>query len=160
LLTFAPSSAADFAEAQRILVEVRIPHHAVVRRWCDAVALAQVAWVVAGLWLVRGGPPFPLLFLSFRLSLPLALLPVGTGSDALALLFPWRTSAFLVPVATAVILTALVRRLAPWLGRRSPRQRHAVAAACGVALAVLVLGGVAINYLGLGYRTSEEELPL
>ena len=39
------------------------------------------------------------------------------GSRMLALLFPWRISVVLVPVATAVILTRIVIALTPYPGR-------------------------------------------
>jgi hypothetical protein len=46
LVSFAPTSAAEFAESQSILAHFRIPHHAEPERWCDGIALAQVAWIL------------------------------------------------------------------------------------------------------------------
>ena len=106
--TFAPSSPEAFAEAQHLLAHFRLPHHADARRWFDGIACAQIVWVVVALFLVRGTRLFPILALPFVLSLVLTLVQMGTGNDTLALLFPWRTSAILVPLATTIILARLV----------------------------------------------------
>ncbi len=156
-ITFAPSSAEASADAQRLLARLRIPHHADPARWCDAVALLQVAWVVAAAALARKTPLFWLLAIPFVLSAALTLVQVVADNDTLALLFPWRTSAVLVPMATAVVLARLVGLLAP---RLAGPGRRAVAAACVTVLAGLVAGGVAISALGLGYRSDPAELPM
>jgi hypothetical protein len=160
LVTFAPSSAGTFAEARQILTEVRIPHHAAVDRWFDLVALLQVAWIMAALYLVRGNPLFLVLGIPFVLAVLLTVVQFVTGSDALALLFPWRISAVLVPAATAVILGKLVRRLSPWLEGGARRLTLGMGVVCGLVLAALVMGGIAIQYLDLGYRTNADEGPL
>src|SRR5205823_4185610 len=41
-LWFAPTSAEAFAEAQDILVNVRIPHHARIEQWLDPIAALQI----------------------------------------------------------------------------------------------------------------------
>jgi len=148
LVTFAPSSSETFAEAQRLLAEVRIPHHAVVSRWLDAVAWCQIAWMVAGLVLAGRTPLFPLLAVPAAGGLVLTLLQVATANDTLALLFPWRVSVVLVPVATALIAVKLAARIPP--GRTA-------AWVAGCFLAALAAGGVVVMAGGLGYRTSDDE---
>src|SRR5262245_7910940 len=69
VVQFTPTSPADFSEAQRLLAEVRIPHHAVIDRWLDVTAWAQIAWIVLGLLLLRGTR----LFLALGVSSILAL---------------------------------------------------------------------------------------
>src|SRR5262249_28632683 len=108
LLTFRPTSAATFAEAQNILVNVRIPHHSRPELWLDWVACVQIAWVMLGIILSWRTRLFAVLAVPFLLSVLLTLVQVATHSDALALLFPWRISAVLVPVATTVVLSRLV----------------------------------------------------
>ncbi len=84
------------------------------------------------------------------------LVQVVTGNDTLALLFPWRITTLLVPLATTVILTAVVLELAAWL--------PAVLAPCdGLSILIILglfVGGLAVPYFGLGYRTNQDELPL
>ena len=113
LATFAPTSTTDFAEAQRILAEIRLPHHAVVARWFDGIALAQILWIVLAMFLARRSNLFLIILIPFLGSLILTLIQLATGNDTLALLFPWRTSAILVPLATTVVGARVVLRLEP-----------------------------------------------
>ncbi|MBX9624197.1 MAG: hypothetical protein K2X82_10345 [Gemmataceae bacterium] len=150
-VTFPPSVGGEFAESRRVLATVRIPHHATPARWFDAIAALQCGWVVLGILTVRRS----------RLSVPLAvgaaggailtLVQVATGDHALALLFPWRVSAVLVSVATAILTAKLVACL--------PATRS-VGGASAVVFGGLVAGGVAVMALGLGYRVHEEERPV
>ena len=108
LIRFGPTSPEAFAEAQDLLVNFRIPHHARPDLWLDWVAVLQIAWVLLSIALVKGTRLFPVLAVPFVLAALLTLAQVATGSSTLALLFPWRVSAVLVPVATTVILSRLV----------------------------------------------------
>src|SRR5262249_54405683 len=89
LLAFRPTDADTFAEAQHILARFRIPHHALAHLWCDAIAVAQIAWVVLALCLIPGGfsrscplTPgarlFHVLAVVFILSAALTLLQIAT----------------------------------------------------------------------------------
>jgi hypothetical protein len=160
LITFAPSSPEAFARAQELLAHFRIPHHADPDRWLDSIACAQIAWIVWAMFLVRRSKLFAILGLPFALSLVLTLVQVGTHNDTLALLFPWRTSSILVPLATAILVAKLVNRFAAWFRQPSPGMGRVFEVGCVLLLAVSVAGGAAINWFGLGYRTDQEELPL
>lgn len=157
---FAPTSGEAFAQAQQLLARVRIPHHADPWKWCDLIAIAQVAWIAFALWLVRGSELFLLMLVPFLLSVLLTIFQVATNNATLALLFPWRVSAVLVPLATCVMLARLVEAAAPWLERRAPDKVKGILLGLASLLALLVGSGLGINYLGLAYRTSAEELPL
>jgi hypothetical protein len=154
LLLFGPTSPDTSAEAQAILVNFRIPHHARPDLWLDAIAMAQVAWVVLAAVLARPPRLRYVLAVPSLLGLLLTLAQVATHSDTLALLFPWRVSSVLVPVATTVILSRLVAVLPAFA--ETPGAR-AVAA---VAVAVLVGGGVWLSVTGRGFHTSDDERPL
>ena len=152
--TFGPTSPTTFAEAQDILVNVRIPHHTRPDLWLDPVAAAQIAWMVLALVLVRRTRLFLALGIPLLLAVLLTLVQVATHSNTLALLFPWRISSVLVPVATAVVLSRIVTL--PSL-RLDGTAAQAVSAA---AVVVLVAGGVWISVNRLGFATSDEELPV
>lgn len=154
LITFGPTSAASFAEAQHLLVHIRIPHHSLTQLWCDGIAVAQIGWILLSLWLVRGTRLFLILGVPFLLGVVLTLVQVFTRSDALALTFPWRISSVLVPIATTVILTHLVLSGARWF------DRPGATVANGVVVAVLVVGGLAIVYFRLGFQAGDAELPV
>jgi hypothetical protein len=152
LLTFGPTSPDTFAQAQDIVVNFRIPHHCRPDLWLDPIAIFQVAWMILGTVLAWGLPLFWVLAAPFALMAALTLLQVLTGSDTLALVFPWRVSAILMPAATTVILSRLVGA--------APRVLEGAAARALSALAVIALAaaGVWISIAGLGYRTYDEEL--
>jgi hypothetical protein len=157
--TFALGDPAELVEARRILAEIRIPHHAVVGRWLDAVALIQLAAMLAALVLIRRSRLFPVLAIATAGSALLTVIQAGTGSHALALLFPWRFSAVLMPVATAVLLAKLAQLVTGPVGRREAASR-AAGWACGLVAVGLAAGGVYVSARGLGYQGNEAERPL
>lgn len=160
LRMFAPSSPEAFAQAQHLIAHFRIPHHSRVDRWLDGIAWAQIGWIVAAMLFVRGSRLLVILAASFVLGLVLTLVQIGTGNDTLALLFPWRVSSILVPISTVIVLARIVQRLAAWFTPVSRWYEGALQTACLALLTLSVLGGMLITYFGLGYRTSQQELPL
>jgi Domain of unknown function (DUF6798) len=157
--TFSPGNADRFREAERLLAEVRIPHHAVMDRWLDGIAVAQLGAMLVGIVLVRRTRLFPVLVLATAACVIFSVVQVITGSHTLALLFPWRLSAVLMPVATAVILAHVARGIA-WVARKSESAGLAIVWACGILGLGLAAAGVAVMTLGLGYRMNDAELSL
>jgi hypothetical protein len=154
LTAFGPTSPATFAEAQEILINVRIPHHTRPDLWLDPVAALQLAWIVAALVLTWRTRFFAVLAVPSVLMALLTVAQVATGSRTLALLFPWRVSSVLVPVATTVILSRLVAiRFLPLDGRLAR-------VASAFAVIGLVVGGVWITAGGLAFHTNDEEVDL
>lgn len=150
-VTFSPHDPEGFAEAQRILADVRIPHHAVVSRWFDAVAGAQLAWIALGLFALRGTRAFLPLAVATAGGVLLTLIVMALPNPSLMLLFPWRISALLVPVATLSLAARFVARqpagpAAGW-----------VAAAC---VALMAAGGVWVMAARVGYAMNAAEEPL
>jgi hypothetical protein len=160
LLTFGPTSAEILREAQALLVNVRIPHHTQPRLWLDnhprfwidPAAGFQIAWLVLGVMLARPPRLRMVLAVPALLATLLTLAQVATGSNALALLFPWRVSAVLVPVATAIILARLVAL------RVFPLDGAAARLAAVGLMAVLVAGGLWITVTRQGFHGAGEEL--
>jgi hypothetical protein len=156
VMTFAPTSAEQFSEAQAILVHVRVPHHAVPALWFDRFAIAQIAWVLLSLFLVRGTRLFTIMVFSLVVGAGLTLLQVASDNDSLALLFPWRLSIYLVPIATTIGLARLVVWLAPRLSEPVWLIRSVQAA----IVLFLLLSGSYVSWTGLGFRISTEEVPM
>ncbi len=154
LLSFRPSSADTFAKAQEILVHVRIPHHCVPRVWLDTIARLQIAWIVLGALLSWRTRLFPVLAVVIVLASSLSVVQVATGSDTLALLFPWRISAVLMPVATALVLTRLLAI------RPLPVDGPAVSFIACLALVGLAAAGVFIMAERQAFRTGDEEISM
>jgi hypothetical protein len=154
LLRFGPTSPEAYALAQDVLVNLRIPHHARVDLWLDPVAGLQIVWVVLALALTWRTRLFPVLAVPFALAALLTGAQVATGSRALALLFPWRVSAVLVPIATTVVLSRLVALPALPLGGK------AVGLASAFGVAALAGAGVWIMANRMGFRLGDDELPM
>ncbi len=91
-------------QARQILVDYRIPHHALVSLWLDATALVKIGLVALCIYLVRKERIFWILLLPFLVACLFTILQVITQSYSLALLFPWRLSIFLVPLCTALLI--------------------------------------------------------
>jgi len=119
------SSAPDIAaQARAVLVEFRIPHHALASQWFDATAVVKLALVVCAILILGSKParvsgtatPGSLVRAAHRIRLQmliaitalalllLSLTQVISGSYFLALAFPWRLSILLVPLAVLVLL--------------------------------------------------------
>jgi hypothetical protein len=152
LLAFRPTTPETFARARSVLVNVRVPHHARPDLWLDPVAAWQIAWALLGVVLARPGRLRITLAVAFALSAALTLAQVATGSLTLALLFPWRVSSVLVPVATTVVLSRLVAI------RALPLEGRAAWTVAGVAVAALVGAGVWIMGGRLAFYVDDDEL--
>ncbi len=136
LVAFGPSSTAAWAGAQHILVHVRFPHHALPAVWFDGTALLKLALVIAGLLACRRTRLFPILLIALLAAVVLTLAQILLASDGLALLFPWRLSATLVPVAAA----AIVGRGGRWAARPLSAYRRPILALLAGLLLILVAG--------------------
>jgi hypothetical protein len=148
LFTFGSANPQTWSEAQRILVEVRIPHHAVIDRWFAGPDAFQLLWIAGGLWLVRRCDWGRALIVAALVGLVLSLVQYGTDSHLLALLFPWRISALLVPTATAIIVVRLTLSLVAFAG---------VTYGFGILIGGLGVIGVMTMLQGWGYQMSAEE---
>ncbi len=104
ITVFTPTSAEVFARTRDLLVHYRIPHHATPAEWFDASAVAQLLIVGLALFLIRKTRLFLLLAIPAATALALTLLQIFTGSDALALIFPWRMSVFIVPLSACILV--------------------------------------------------------
>jgi hypothetical protein len=134
-------------ESLHVLADVRIPHHTKPARWFDGIAALQLVWIALGLYFVRREPFGRALAVAALGGAILTAVQIATGSDALALAFPWRISVLLVPVATAVISAKL-------LARKPPGKVGEWLSVAG--LLALAAGGVVVMACGLGYRTADE----
>lgn len=144
---FLPTSPEVYAETRHTLVHFRIPHHAVPAQWLNDSALFQVALVVLALYLVRKSRLFWVLALSTAMAALLTLIQVLTGSDSLALLFPWRLSVLLVPLSTAILVAFLLGRI--WTRFATVLVHYRKLMVAVISLGLLALVGVGLLRFGL-----------
>lgn len=108
-LNFSPTTSNIANQAQSILVDYRIPHHAKPNNWFKHSTLFQITVIVLSIYLVRRRTKlFLVLLLPFLAATILTVIQVITGNKELALLFPWRISVFLVPIASSIIISGIV----------------------------------------------------
>ncbi len=111
LLTVAfPTTPELMKQAQDILVHIRIPHHAL-----PSAALShpfeRIVFVLGALWLVRRTRIALVLLIPLTICICLTLLTIILNNESLMLLFPWRISVILMPLALTVILGYIAMRL-------------------------------------------------
>lgn len=142
-----PTSPAIWGQAARVLVEERIPQHAIIAEWMDPLSLVTILFIVAGLWLARGGRALPVLLVPALGGAALSLLQWASGSLRLALLFPWRVSTVLVPVGSGLILVAIILPGIVYLVKRRPTSRVTLSRLAPLLAVALALGGAARTVL-------------
>ena len=141
---FRPTLPDIAAYARSILVDYRFPHHADVATWFGDSVCIFLVMIASSLYLVRRTTLFPLLLIPFATSAILTMAQFLTGNKTLALLFPWRISAFLMPIALSVILAAIVSAGF----RRFDERLSGIAKPLRVALwiGILILGVVGVRH--------------
>jgi hypothetical protein len=101
---FQPTSPRLTGIASQILVEQRIPNHILLEEWLDLTVLSQSLLVLSAIAIFRKEPLARIMALIAAAVLLLTLFQIETSNQRLALLFPWRPSAILVPLASALLL--------------------------------------------------------
>lgn len=130
-------------KARTILAEIRIPHHALANVWFDVTSLIKIFLVIAGLLLVRNHKKlFTPLCVIFCFSVALSLYQVYRDDLFLALIFPWRPSALLVPIASSLVLANIGTWINERIARANPKWERCIAYSCTVTILLLCLGGL------------------
>lgn len=107
---FSPTDAATFQSATELLVTQRIPHHADPCVWMGpSVAFQAILFVVGVSLCGRRGAWVLSLTAGLAACLTLAVWAVPSA-QTLALMFPWRVFAILLPITSTVIIASGVRR--------------------------------------------------
>lgn len=143
LSVFGLSTSQVSADAARVLVDFRIPHHAIPAEWLDPSVALKLVLIVGAMLAVRRSRLLLILLIPAVVGLALTGLQIATSSDRLALIFPWRVSALLVPLSTAILAGKGVALGLAWLERRSRRLPAWSSAAARIVLACLALAGTA-----------------
>jgi hypothetical protein len=138
-LNFRPTTPQAWQEAQTILTTVRGPWHTMPARWLGPLAYAKTALVVLAALLVRRTALAWIIVPALVVAVGLSALQILTGSTYLLMLFPWRLSVILVPLATAVVLGRVLTYALDAAERRL-RVPPSVVAAASVLVAGLLAG--------------------
>jgi hypothetical protein len=137
-----PMDPAAQAEAVHILATLRIPHHTLPEVWLDFDAAIKIVGLALAVWLAWRDP-LGTVILTVMIGIAVMTLWVYLTRDlSLALAFPWRASAIVVPVANAILLGRAIERALIWSRSSAARQRLAVG---GLALASAAGFGLAVH---------------
>ncbi len=146
-LNFWGGDPAIASEARSILVNIRIPPHAIVADWFNATVVIKLIFVGIALYLLRRDRLFWLLLIPVIVSITLTLLQAVTRNDTLALLFPWRLSTWLVPISVCLIIGKIITLTIPRMSAVTVR----VISSTGMALITVVLAaGIVRSYIEEG----------
>jgi hypothetical protein len=140
---FGNTPAQTTAQARSILINYRIPHHALVSYWFDATSVVKIGLFIAALLVLRRGRLLWVMLVCGLAAASLTLVQLLTGNQLLALIFPWRLSIFLLPLATAILLGSLVSsffsRQAGWMERYAGAIRLT---SLGLIALTVLIGGI------------------
>ncbi|MBI4732271.1 MAG: hypothetical protein HY781_09150 [Chloroflexi bacterium] len=154
---FSGGSPEAATRARDILVNIRIPHHARIVDWFDATVVIKLVLLSGALFLVRRSRMFLLIAMPLGISILFTLVQLASGSLTLALLFPWRLSTWLVPVALAVVIAKLSLRIT---ASPSVRRARALKAVCLGLVTLAVFAGLARSWLEAGEAMLSPARPL
>jgi hypothetical protein len=141
-INLGPTGPDNFAEAQRILVQQRVPHHALPEAWLDATVIVKLTLIGLALIVARSTHIGRVLALAGAAGLLLTGLQAFTGSATLALLFPWRISAVLVPASVGLLSGWIARRATSDLHPMGKTWQHIVSIGCVTAVFLLAAAGM------------------
>lgn len=141
--SFGGSTPGMTAQAQDILVNFRIPHHAVVANWFDLTAVVKIGLGFLAIFLSRKTRLFLILLVPTLVVICLTIIQVITGSNWLALLFPWRLSIFILPLSVTVILATLVIKIPDTPAFNAINSTQAILVASSIVLFLtMLIGGI------------------
>lgn len=155
MYNFSPETPELTAKAQAILVNERIPHHASMSDWFNSIEVLKIVIIIISLFIIRRTKLFIILATIFIGSSILTLIQWFTGSNQLALLFPWRSSVILMTLGMGIIIgyfvTAIMKNI------HLDKSRTIIAAAFG-GMILLACSGTAFTINEFKDGNNEVEL--
>ena len=98
-------------EGQKILID-RVKHHADIHYWLTSKDFISLISYLFALFLTRFNSRFFIFFLIFGLcSVSITFLQFFLNNNSLALAFPWRSSVFLIPISSMIIISYFVNKI-------------------------------------------------
>jgi hypothetical protein len=98
-----------YVEGQTIMAEIRIPHHTQVHSWFSYKDLQILIVIFFALFLSYNNKRLfiPLSFVVLT-TIILTIIQYYTSSNFLGLLFPWRSSVYIVPICSMIVLSRIL----------------------------------------------------
>lgn len=132
-------------QAKVILYDFRIPHHANPHYWSLSRTIIKVIFMLLAILMVRERKPLFILYGSlFVFSMFLTFIQIITDSKGLALMFPWRISVILLPLAICLISAMPLKLLLTSLEKKILNDRILIAGLY-ILIGILAGGGCMIS---------------
>ena len=98
------------ALGQEILLN-RIPHHADIRYWISYKDLLFFVTYIYALYIVRNKQFFIFFLIFGTCPILLSLIQYFLNINSIALAFPWRSSVFITPISSVIILSSWIEKI-------------------------------------------------
>ena len=98
------------ALGQEILLD-RIPHHADIRYWLSYKDLFFFVTYIYALYIVRNKDFFIFFIIFGTCPILLSLIQYFLNINSIALAFPWRSSVFITPISSVIILSSWIEKI-------------------------------------------------
>ena len=98
------------ALGQEILLD-RIPHHADIRYWLSYKDLFFFVTYIYALYIVRNKNFFIFFLIFGTCPILLSLIKYFLNINSIALAFPWRSSVFITPISSVIILSSWIEKI-------------------------------------------------
>ncbi len=106
-----PTTPDAWERAQAILVNDRIPHHTLPEIWLDRTVYVKMGIVLLAMIVVRRSRLFPIMLFVSLVALAFSVPLLFVHSDLLSFMTPWRTSAFLVPLSSTMLVAWAITKV-------------------------------------------------
>ena len=113
LIQFMPTTDELANKASRVLTRDKIPFHAIPTQWVTTLDILKVFMIALAAYICRRQHPrlSSILFISLILGIVTTVIFSYLDDNRLLLLFPWRVSAVLAPIALILIVSAVFNGL-------------------------------------------------
>ena len=153
-LVFKPENQEYLEVSREILINFRMPHHALISHWFGIDTVIKIALSVLAAYLSRKNVYGFILFSLLLMTIVLTFIQFISGNSTLALIFPWRVSVVIMPIVLAVLLGSLIRLIPSKplpLFAKIPRYSHIVV----LIIAFIALSGMSYTYVKLQNYTKQ-----
>ncbi len=154
---FRPTSLELWAQSRDILANYRLGRHALPATWLGFVAYLKLAVVLVGLYTLRRTPLLWVMAIGLVAAVGGTVVQVLTKSTTLALLYPWRVSVLLVPLASSLLLLRAGEAAVEYFERAAPRRVPLLAALSVAASIALVVAGIGTTVLRFDQKLEGDE---
>ena len=144
------------AEARRILTEIRIPHHTLTSYWLDLTVLFKIIMILFAILLIRKQKRIAIpMLIVFSGAFVVSTYQIITKDSFLALIFPWRPTALLVPLSSSILAASFSMWVCELITKE--RIRSILQISCLIILIILSLAGIwQMNEEFKQYQNSQE----